>query len=689
MEKLGCTFMGEAKLDGKYYYEPELSSQLALEAVGIYTFRLFPQDNLLMFSDLFVQKFYTKKFYRDYKNKLSYGGINEADIHKLEESFGQIEQGKKRVSTKIRGIKEESYFEITMSALECDANGAATVVVGIIRNLEDSIRQEELINALGNDFESIFYVDLDTDECVTVRASKAITEYMGEDLDRGLGYSELMSMYIDTSVAQADKETMKRETSVDNLRLQLASKSAYHFDYRIDGGGVIKHYRVKFVNMQDSKEVRRIVIGCEDINSEKQKEFERMAYIDNLTGGDNYASFKRKLRASDCQGYMISMDVHSFKIVNTICGITKGDDTLRNIWECISNLLGENDIAGHINADRFVLFFATEDKLVVRKKLSILREELQLLSYTIEIPVIIPYFGVSKWDKARRIEEVYGEANFAKNQIKDRKDSICQFYSMSDTEKMLEEKAMEDSFMEDLADGRFEVWYQPKYNPLTEQMIGAEGLVRWRKEDGTLISPGKFIPLFERDGLIKILDEYVFMQVCQQQMKWKKEGREIVPISINLSRASLYYETVVSDYRMIADEVGIDTSYIPIEITESAAIDNKNIKAIAENFHTNGFDVQIDDFGAGYSSLATLNMKCFDVLKIDKSLIDYIGDYSGECLLEHTVALAKQLGLYVTAEGVETMEQVHFLKGIDCDSIQGYYYAKPMPAEEYQNYILH
>lgn len=192
----------------------------------------------------------------------------------------------------------------------------------------------------------------------------------------------------------------------------------------------------------------------------------------------------------------------------------------------------------------------------------------------------------------------------------------------------------------------------------------------------------------ERDGLIKVLDEYVFRKVCMQQLEWQKQGKEIIPVSINLSRASLYFDSVVSRYQQIADEIGVKTHLVPIEITESAAIDNDNIKGLADKFHDNGFPLLVDDFGSGYSSLATLNMKCFDTLKIDKSLIDYIGDFSGERLLEHTILLAKELGLCVTAEGVEREEQVDFLKQMKCDSIQGYYYSRPLPKEEFEKLLL-
>lgn len=258
---------------------------------------------------------------------------------------------------------------------------------------------------------------------------------------------------------------------------------------------------------------------------------------------------------------------------------------------------------------------------------------------------------------------------------------------MEDMHKAVEEKEIESSFDEAIQEREFEIWYQPKYNPKNNKIIGAEALVRWKRSNGELVSPGKFIPVFEKTGLIRELDEYVFRAVCYQQKYWLQKFGRIVPVSVNLSRASLYYESVVYRYKSIVDEVGVSPEFVPVEITETATVNNDNIRMMTEQFHQAGFPLHMDDFGTGYSSLSTLNMMKFDTLKLDKSLIDYIGNYGGERLLHHTIALAKELGLHVTAEGVEQEEQVEFLKKLDCDSIQGYYYAKPMPGNLFEERI--
>ena len=218
----------------------------------------------------------------------------------------------------------------------------------------------------------------------------------------------------------------------------------------------------------------------------------------------------------------------------------------------------------------------------------------------------------------------------------------------------------------------------------TENIVGAEALVRWQKPDGTLISPGAFIPLFESDGLVVHLDEYVFENVCQFQKERMENKLPMVPISVNLSRASIHFNDVVEHYVDIVNQKQIPFECVPIELTESATLYSEKILEITDQLVKAGFKLHMDDFGSGYSSLVTLNMKCFDTLKIDKSLIDYIGDSNGERLLVHTIALAKELGICVTAEGVESQEQVEFLKNIDCDSIQGFYYSKPLPLTEYE-----
>lgn len=674
------------KSDQKKCRDASIEIQETLAKWGKYVFYYYPKEHRIRPSEYVVRHMEIAEDVTDLEHNILMDRIMEKE--KLLKLFQDIDHGAKTVSAKIQSLEKNVVYQISMGEIQSDSQKRPECVFGLIERLRADTRQDEIIRALGSNFNSVYYVDVDHDKVYAYKVNSAVRSMLNDTIKAIPGYEDIMAEYVGKVVLAEDRETMLYETSIENLRKQLSLKKAYQHDYRIVRDGEVKYCRAKFVNTSDGGQLHRMVAGFSDISSEKQRELERMAYVDSVTGGNNYESFKKKIRDFRQPGYLVSMDIHSFKIINSICGIIKGDETLKGIWKCIQEILENNDLAGHINADRFVIYSSGNDQGKTIRQLQQLEVMLAELSEKLKVPKLIPYFGVTKWKTDSKVEEAYSEANFAKNQIKDRKDISYQFYSHEDTVRMLEDKAMEDEFKHSLENNRFEVWYQPKYDPETERMVGAEGLVRWRDEKGTIIPPGKFIPLFERDGLIKVLDEYVFRKVCMQQLEWQKQGKEIIPVSINLSRASLYFDTVVSQYQQIADEIGVKTHLVPIEITESAAIDNDNIKGLADKFHDNGFPLLVDDFGSGYSSLATLNMKCFDTLKIDKSLIDYIGDFSGERLLEHTILLAKELGLCVTAEGVEREEQVDFLKQMKCDSIQGYYYSRPLPKDEFEKLLL-
>lgn len=241
----------------------------------------------------------------------------------------------------------------------------------------------------------------------------------------------------------------------------------------------------------------------------------------------------------------------------------------------------------------------------------------------------------------------------------------------------------EEKFADALKNKEFVVWYQPKFDAFTEKIVGAEALIRWQTPNG-MIPPGEFLDVFEEDGLIQALDEYVFREVCEFQQRRKAIGLSLIPISVNISRKSLFAPNVVDNYKSIAVSYGIDTKYIPIEITENLALANKRIKPIADKFIGAGFELQMDDFGSGQSSLNGLNMMHFTVVKLDKSLIDFIGQKSGDLILNYAMALGKELGVQLVAEGVENSNQLNFLKNNRCDVIQGYYFSKPLPLEEFE-----
>ena len=416
-----------------------------------------------------------------------------------------------------------------------------------------------------------------------------------------------------------------------------------------------------------------------------KKELMTLAYQDPVTLGDNFVAFKeRAKRKKDGVGWLIAMDVTDFKLINSTCGVKKGDEVLRVIWEIFETETGENELAAHVNADRFILFWMDENQENIKQRLEYVIRKIEEIPERLEIPNLFPVFGIFHTIVLDEIDPLYGNAVQAKHQIKGRRDRHYIFYDELNHESIQENRELEEHFETALENEEFEIWYQPKYSAHSRKLVGAEALVRWRRADGALIPPLKFIPLFERNGNIIRLDEYVFRAVCRQQKEWQKQGQKMLPVSVNISRVSLYYSSVVGKYESIIRSFDLDSKYIQLEITESATIDNNEIFNLLEQFHTAGFKILLDDFGSGYSSLAALNRMHFDTIKLDKSLVDYIGDDNGEKLLNSITKLAQSFGMEITAEGVETVEQLMFLCNLDCDDIQGYYFSRPLPVKEYE-----
>lgn len=419
----------------------------------------------------------------------------------------------------------------------------------------------------------------------------------------------------------------------------------------------------------------------------QRRQLFRLAYEDPLTGGDNFACFKEKMiRHNGDLGFYVALDIQDFKIINSTCGVAKGDETLQEIWKVLQSNIHLGEFSAHINADRFVLFLRDKDKRTLEPRLSGMCQDLTNLSTKLNIPRVFPLCGVYETTDHKEVEQNYGKAVQAKYLVKDKRTRHYAFYDELDVQQLSENRLIENSFEDALKNGEFQLWYQPKVDPVRGNILGAEALIRWQRPDGTMLSPAKFIPLFEKNGNITTLDEYVFRTVCAQQQKWQQAGMKLYPISVNISRVSLYFSNIVDKYRDILDSFQLDPKYVPLEITESATINNSDISSLIEQFHKAGFTLLLDDFGSGYSSLSSLNVMHFDTIKLDKSLIDYIGDQNGERLLLHITQLLQSFGMTITAEGVETSDQVEFLKNLHCDDIQGYFFSKPLPLNEFEDF---
>lgn len=430
-----------------------------------------------------------------------------------------------------------------------------------------------------------------------------------------------------------------------------------------------------------------IIVGTE---RSQRRELYRLAYTDLLTGMDNYASFCEKMRNAkeiNGPGYVVAMDLRSFSTINNICGVAKGDELIRATGQILTGQRSFGELAAHVSSDNFVMFLHSESQEALVRRIQTIREQIINLSPLLELPHLVPQFGICAVETTEDPEQSYGDAGYCKQILKERVDLYYSFFDEMIRRQSVEAQDLEDHFEEALEQHQFEVWYQPKYSPATGRLVAAEALVRWRRPDGALVSPGRFIPLFEKNGMIATLDGYIFDSVCAQQRAWMDEGYDIVPVSVNISRVSLYFPNIAAHYMVTVTRHDLPIDCVELEITESAIENNEDIGKLIGLFRSCGFHILVDDFGSGYSSLATLTKNYFDNIKIDKSLIDCIGAPEGDSLLESIVQLAHKFNMTVTAEGVEQAAQADFLIVLACDNIQGYYYSRPLAASDFQSLL--
>lgn len=440
---------------------------------------------------------------------------------------------------------------------------------------------------------------------------------------------------------------------------------------------VTKPYNVDIVRAR----VRSIIKLKESVNALSIVEY------DSLTGLHTMAAFfhhaENILQNSGSDEYdMIVFDLLEFKLINSLLGPKKGDEVLKYIGEALTNAYPDA-----LLARRGDMFFGLRHMLY-RPGRGGARGDIEKILADAPVSRLNLKLGVyQNVDKSVPVSILCDRVMMGVQTVKDNFTEPVGYYDDNVQKKLLENQRLEASFADALANEEFVIWYQPKVDVKTETIVAAEALVRWMPPSGKMISPGAFIPLFEGDGLICQLDEYVFTKVCKFQAERIAQGKKVVPISVNLSRNTVFQPGSVDHYAGITDAFGLDKSLVPLEITESAAADSKMIVKLAKQLIEYGFELHMDDFGTGYSSLSCFTSLPFSVLKLDKSLIDNIGSKKGDAVMGAMTRLAHEMNMHVVAEGVEEKRQVFFLRSIDCDMIQGYFYAPPGDSEVFEQYL--
>lgn len=408
---------------------------------------------------------------------------------------------------------------------------------------------------------------------------------------------------------------------------------------------------------------------------------------DELTGVLLFKSFLSETRRildenSDLEYMLVVWDIERFKVVNDIFGMDMGDKVLQELVNTFRNEIFGSGIIGRVGGDKFICLCIKDDTTF-----SLIRDKMK---YTIETDSekyrLFVQAGVYYIeDRSLPVIKMCDRAIIALNSIKGIHTDKVEVYTETKREELVTWQHLVSDMERGIANREFFVVIQPIYNTRNGRVAAGEVLVRWQHPKYGLLMPGSFVPVFEKNFMINKLDHYVWEEACRIIREMLDEGDNAVPLSINVSRANLYHDDLTDILDSLVQKYNIPEGYLRVEITETAYMDNpERLIDTVNKLKTKGYIVLMDDFGTGYSSLNLLKDLCFDVLKVDKKLIDEIvTSYRAGNVVSSVVKMAKWLGMSVVAEGVESSNQAAFLKSIGSDYIQGYLYSKPVSEQEF------
>lgn len=427
------------------------------------------------------------------------------------------------------------------------------------------------------------------------------------------------------------------------------------------------------------------------------KRLERIAYVDPLTEGVNNLAFQKKYREQmkDMEPFshaVVLFNIKGFKLINEGYGTQAGNDTIRYVYQKIEECLKEGEFVGRSESDHFFLCLQESDSQTIRNRIETIQNNINSFAQGMEMPYTVGFFqGVYLVeDPTMEITIIQDRARAACQEQRKKSETGCAFYSVELMRKMQMEQELENLFDESLVNEDFQVYLQPKVCLDTGRLGGAEALVRWVHPVRSIISPGDFIPLLEKNGKICQLDLFVFRKVCQLQERWKKEGRTLFPISVNLSRQHFKNANFLQTFSQEAGQYDIPTSMIEFELTESIFLDESQVPLVKygiREMHSKGFLCSLDDFGSGFSSLGMLKAFDVDSIKLDRRFFDDMSSEKTQKIIACLIELANRLEVHTVAEGIETPNQLEYLRQAKCDMIQGYIFSRPLPISEFEQWM--
>jgi diguanylate cyclase (GGDEF)-like protein/PAS domain S-box-containing protein len=426
-----------------------------------------------------------------------------------------------------------------------------------------------------------------------------------------------------------------------------------------------------------------------------EERIQYLAYHDGLTSLPNRSMFSQLLNHGISRAHrynkklaVLFIDLDRFKNINDTLGHEAGDLLLQQVGTRLKECLRQSDTVARLGGDEFVVLLEEVGErqvvaTIAHKILSTIIKPFNMLGQEFRVTASI---GISAYpDDGQDEQTLMKNADIAMYRAKEEGKNNFQFHSAQMDTHTFERLALESSLRRALERNEFQLHYQAKMDLRTGRMTGMEALIRWVHPDLGMVSPAQFIPLAEETGLIVPIGKWVLRTACLQNKAWQDAGLPPLPIAVNLSARQFIDENLLSDIAAIIDETRMDAGFLELEITESMVMHRVDRAVqILTDLKKIGIRLAIDDFGTGYSSLSNLKRFPIDTIKVDRSFIrDIPGNAEDKALTKAIIAMGQTLSLTVTAEGVETQEQIDFLRQHSCNEFQGYYFNRPVPAEDF------
>ncbi|WP_445002540.1 EAL domain-containing protein [Exiguobacterium alkaliphilum] len=433
-----------------------------------------------------------------------------------------------------------------------------------------------------------------------------------------------------------------------------------------------------------------------DISERKQVEsrINDLVYLDTLTGLPNRRLFNDRLDAllsqDDVTFSLFYIDLDNFKVINDRFGHSLGDVFLRQVTDRLLSTIGKTDTLARLGGDEFIILAPSTGSNFAAHRAQHITNALNQ-PFTLEGEEVFTSMsvGISLYPSdGQTADDLLKNADIAMYRAKEDGKNGFQFFTKEMNELVARKSRLAMALRKGISRGEFSVYYQPQVNLATEELIGVEALVRWTHPEIGVISPGEFIPIAEETGSIHRLGEFVLNEACRQNKAWQDAGVDPFRVAVNISALQFAQKDLPLVVERALESSGLEPEYLELELTETVIQSAKSAIETMQALVELGVHLSIDDFGTGYSSLSYLKLFPIDTLKIDQHFTKNIEtDAKDAALVKTIIRMAHELGLNVIAEGVETKAQAEFLKAEDCNQAQGYYYNKPMPAEELDSFL--